>query len=288
MKQACAQIRNLPNAIVIFNETHNSRLVFCLQLLIYWLKPMGTRFQAHYRLTKNLRISAVTGLYVLLSHLAFAQDTNLMDSLRQRLTHAEPEEKAMLWARLSQACSGKQLDLSRQYADSAIQLAQKIDYPEALSKALTYLGYYYYDKGELDSALLQLKKGQAIDREINNKKGIANQMNALSHIYIRQGDYQQALETYQEALQMEREIGNANGISAKLNNIGTLYQELDMYPEAIDYYLQALEVNQASGFDSKAALNHKNIGWIYMLRSDYAKALPHLKLGLSIAEELKD
>lgn len=235
-----------------------------------------------------IRYFFLSALCLWLSIPSPAQDQQKMDSLLRILPGLEDEKKTGIYTFLAMSYSGKNPILSRAYADSAIQLAEVLELPQVKSTGLTYLGYYYFDIGELDSARIAVEEGLRIDREINHTKGIANQYSVLSHIYSRQGNYQKALEIYQEALQLEREIDNTSGISSKLHNIGIVYQTLDMYPEAVAYFLQALEVNEANGFDNKVILNLKSIGWVYMLRGDYEQALPYLHKALSTATAQHD
>src|ERR1044071_5597024 len=56
-------------------------------------------------------------------------------------------------------------------------------YKKHLALLLSNISYIYYQRGELQTTLENLKRSLRLNEELNNKKGIALSLNALGYLY---------------------------------------------------------------------------------------------------------
>lgn len=258
---------------------------------------------------------------------SFAQQT-VIDSLEYVLKAAKEDTAKVNNLNLlcSQYIDSRDLEIAMQYADSALYLADKLDFksgqvnaynnigtifkyksnfPEELKsvlasleickeigdkkgigKAYTSIGTIYYSQGNYSDALKNYLASLKIYEETGNKKGIASSYNNIGVINNYRGNYEEALKNHLASLKIKKEIGDKKGIASSYTNIGIAYENQANYPKAMESYFAALKIFEESGSKSKIAKIHTNLGVTYFNQGNFPKALNSYEAALKIHKEL--
>lgn len=137
--------------------------------------------------------------------------------------------------------------------------------------------------GKLDSAIMLIRQGLTIAREINNKQVEGNLLTTLANCYYDQKDYRQALNYCLQSVDVQKESGIEKSLNKTYNSVCDIYIALGQPKLALEYALKA-----------KDLLNRYNSNHDWIVYYQLAKAYFHLgnkELGESYfqrSNELKD
>jgi tetratricopeptide (TPR) repeat protein len=92
-----------------------------------------------------------------------------------------------------------------------------------------------------------------------NLLGEANALNNIGGTYNAFGETRKALEPFQQALQIQRQLDDKKGLATTLNNMGTAYSHLGDGDRALALYKEALPVFETVGDQRGVETARKNI-----------------------------
>lgn len=210
----------------------------------------------------------------------------------------------------------------------SLRLASKNQQDTNLYKTILKIGSYFYESGELDSALNNYNRGFENAKRTNNKiyacnflikkgtiyreKGIyelsnkalhdaltiaeknnfqqqtANCYNGIAIIYTIQHDFIKALENYNKSLVINKRIKSITGEASIYNNIGLIYLDQKNNTKALKYFIKALDLNKEALNNYGIATNSENIGLIYDELGNSVLAKSYLERALKIWYGNKD
>ncbi|WP_205720105.1 tetratricopeptide repeat protein [Fodinibius halophilus] len=211
-------------------------------------------------------------------------------------------------------------DRAIRFAEQALEIAKKIDYPKGIAKAHRELGYSNGVKGNFETALNHHEKGISYNQKSGDTLGIISQLNDIGNLYKTQTQYDTALEYffqaielseaneldratasisgniglvyfeldneeraqkfYERALEINRRLDNRHGMSINYNNLGLLYGDQGKYEQALEYHFQALKMRRDLEYIIRIANSLNNIGRIYMQQNNYSEAINYLNRAL--------
>lgn len=157
-----------------------------------------------------------------------------------------------------------------------------------VANACNSIGNAYKWQGKYQDALAYFRKGLAIRKKHDSKKGISKSLNEIGLVYELLEMYQLALESHDTSLAISREIKYDQGIATSLQNIGNVYSRLNQLDQALMYLEQSRELK--ANFSDKpdyADLVH-NIGIIYLKKGVYEQALPRFEESFKVREKAGD
>ena len=171
-------------------------------------------------------------------------------------------------------------------------------FPEAVPEAYYGLGLFYYEKGNLDEAISELKHAlalspnyAAIHYNLGNtyvKKGMideaitelrqaidlgmdsADAHNNLGGCYGRKGRLDEAISEFEQAIVLDPRFEDA------YVNLGLTYYRKGMMDKALDQYKKALVIN------ANTARAHYNLAKIYYDKKYYRLAIRHCDRALDL------
>lgn len=258
---------------------------------------------------------------LLASGAAPAQDQPVIDSLLQQLSIAkEDTNKVRLLDELSWQYVGNVPSKAMYYAQEALALAKKINYPRGIAAGYSAVGHVHYEMSEFTQALEAymntVKAGEAMgDRGVvlrvynnisnvygsmgetekcleylfmsveeakraNNKASLGTAYNNIAIVYKRKKEYDKALEYHLQGLAIRKEVGNKKSIAGSLNNLGVLSYEMKQYEKALDYYRQSLEIKIELNDQAGLASTYNNMGQTYNGMKQWEKGLEYNRKGL--------
>ncbi len=174
------------------------------------------------------------------------------------------------------------------YSIDLLEIANKVNDPEAIAFSNFYLGEYYYNSNNYEKAnefyLQSLKLYKNLENSskllhLNHNLGLTNQ-------YLN--NYDKALIYYQEAVRISQLIGNDEESARTYQCIGTLYNDLEKYTLAQNYYEKALDIYRKTNNEEKIAAIYQNIGVLHYNWGDFVESLRYYEKSLHIYESVKD
>ncbi len=217
--------------------------------------------------------------------------TSEIDSLRHILA-STPEmnhTKAWVWNRLAYSLYKINAEESLKYADSALQLAQKIRDTLETANAHRNRGRASWVMGKYRIAQEEYKLALDLFKRLGEKDLISGVLNNLGNIHRAEGNYSLALEQYLQSLKIAEEGSTDDALLAQgfaMNNIGNIYFDLQRFDDAILYHKKTVELGKKVQYLDKLVLclGLSNIGVTLAKQQKHSEAVPYL---LSAIQELE-
>lgn len=184
-----------------------------------------------------------------------------------------------------------------QYLNKSTQVLEKLPQRskktnELLSSLYGKLAYVYRQKSDLDKALVEAKKGLAIQQKIYPKThvGTAETLFIIAGIYKSKRDYKTAEKYQRQSLEMCKALfkGAHPGIAANLNSLSFFLEKQKKFKEAETILQEALQQNrQLYGEKHRSiATAYNNLGNNAFAQKNYSEALKYHQQATAMSEQL--
>jgi len=168
------------------------------------------------------------------------------------------------------------------YANKALQLSIKLNYPYGQADAEVNLGNASIILGKYEVAKSHFEKAKAIFNSLvksdeENKSfiyGLARCYSSLGVIFSQEGNYYEAIDNYQSGLELYIKINHENSISKSYNNIGVVYKSRQNNAKALEYFKKALKIQEKIG-EQTIPVTLTNIGVIYFENNKLQQAFSY-------------
>jgi len=174
---------------------------------------------------------------------------------------------------------------SFEYFYKALELAEKDNLPQYISKCYNGIATLNTTLKQFDSALVYFQKSMTINQKNNNKKGLSSDYNNLGLVYLDQGNNSVALKHFLKAYELNKEEKYTWGIAANSENIGIVYTELKNYPLAMLYYQKALQTWYQNQDWNSVSINLGYIGHSLIKQGRFEEAIDTLTKANILAEK---
>ena len=154
------------------------------------------------------------------------------------------------------------------------------------ARALNGAGVIARSQGDYANARVFLQACLEIQRDLQDRKGMAAVLNSLGVLAQYQGDYDLAFEYHNESLAHRREIGDARDIAVSLNNMAMLAQEKGTFAQAEKLYSEGLTLFKKINDARDIAATLANMGALKNDQGDARQAEAFCRSSLSILKNL--
>lgn len=215
---------------------------------------------------------------------------DLIHSLRELVEQPELEDSLRMDALLELAWSIRSSNPTQamEYAREGLALAEELDYPRVVGRALTDIGLIYWRMGNFSMAYDFFLEARQIQEREGDRFGYARTLASMGIVFSGQGYYDNALEHYFRALRHYEDIDSIARTAKVLNNIGTAYQRQGNYELAEEYHIRSLAIKEEYGDEKGKAFSLNNLGRVNQLRGHYSRALDYYMESLEIREKYQD
>jgi len=226
----------------------------------------------------------------LLSLTVTAEDRQT-DSLQQLLRVSKSDSTRIdALIMLSRTYLYTDLHLSLDYAEQALELAERQQGSEIYASALSNAGVVYFTLGMFEAASRSFYQYLAIQREKDNKQKIAFGLANIGAIHMQMNQFENAEPIYLSALQLLDELTTTDNKGETLpeivtfyNNLGIINRELGKVDTAISYYQKGIHLAKSlSAEDEYLAMLYNNLGNIYIDTQQYDLAFQALQTALDL------
>lgn len=175
------------------------------------------------------------------------------------------------------------------YSQEALELAETIIEPNnslkgSITVSLSSIGSIYQLLEQYDLAIEKYEKSMILQKELDDKQGLAISHQNLGECYEYQGKLEPALKNFRKAL-VYNEIIDANRGKIICNySIAHVYVHLGKINEAIPILENNLLKAISIGDQKIITTIYINLGWALIRLGDYDAAEINLEYGLSLAK----
>ncbi len=233
--------------------------------------------------------SLIGFFYFFIISVAVAQDQRIADSLSSvyKMDTLKGEAKLELLAELS-FNEVNNYQLSLQYAEELIQLAEKNgDY--------AYLSQGYFQKGstqnlvgDLEEALKSLFKSAEIAKRENQIPLEGGAYGAIADIYAISENHKNAMHYYNKAIATLRRTQDYIALASNILNAGDELRNNKKYDSALVYFKESGELFEKVDYATGKAYNLGNIGMVYANTGKNQLAEKNINEAIGILEKSED
>jgi len=224
-------------------------------------------------------------IFVLVSSLT-SFSVEIIDSLENVLKSSKWIDKAKILNDLSKEYSKNDYEKGIQYAESALEIAKKLNSPLEEARAYYNIGEVYRLQNDYTKSLKYNQDALNLFKKATEKTGEADCYVNFGLISAKKGEYDEALNFYEKALEIRIQIKDLKGQSACYNNIGNIYKNRGKYEEAIESFTKAKKIKVEIKDEKGAGISIYNIGNVQFINTDYENALINYQEALKIFEKI--
>lgn len=216
-----------------------------------------------------------------------ADDKYLVDSLQRMHGPAMHDTVRLnLLVELSEKCDEQDILF---FADPAQKLADQILKSDAARQnpalkvrvmnkkalALNNIGILYWQRGNVNGALLFIQLGMKIREQTNDTAGLSESLNNMGELYRLQGNIALALDFLNRSLKVREQIHDTTGIIICLNNLSLIYLQQEDTDRSLGSYNRALRLAEKINDRMNIGFILHNISIVYRSLKDTAHELEY-------------
>jgi len=176
------------------------------------------------------------------------------------------------------------------YSQEALELAETVKNPSvglkrSINVSLNSIGNIYQILEQYDLAIEKFNQSMRLEKELENKLGLAINYQNVGECYEAQGKLEEALDSFQKSLAYNIDIDSEKGKIICNYSIAHVYVHLGKMQEALKLLNKALVAAKPLGDQKIISSIYINLGWTYIQLSNYNLAENNLTKGLRIARE---
>ena len=206
---------------------------------------------------------------IIFGSLIAQNETTYVDTLLMQLdTITEDTSRAKQLNLIAAKVWSHNLTKAAAYAESALELSEKIDFSSGQMVALYNMSVIFRRQGKTNEALETGGDALKIAKQLNNDTYIGRNYNSLGNVYEATGEFDRAVSSFLQAMEAYERIGYMFGQGLVNNNIGIVFKTQEKYEQAkayftkaIDFYSKAKEeyIGQAKSARAQTLMNLGNI-----------------------------
>lgn len=178
---------------------------------------------------------------------------------------------------------------SLDYSQEALELAETVPEPSlglkrSINVSLNSIGNIYQMLEQFDLAIEKFERSMVLEKELDNKLGLAINHQNLGECYEAQGKLELALQNFRKSLVYNEIINSEKGKIICNYSIGHVYVHIGRIPEAIYMFQTNLKRATSLGDQKIITTIYINLGWALIRLGDYDTAQKNLEKGLSLAK----
>lgn len=174
------------------------------------------------------------------------------------------------------------------FSQEALKLAETVTDPSqglkrSINVSLNSVGNIYQMLEQYDLAIEKFEQSMVLEKELDNKLGLAINHQNLGECYEAQGKLELALQNFRKSLVYNEIIDSEKGKVICNYSIAHVYVHLGKVNEAVQILQANLKRALALGDQKIITTVYINLGWALIQLGDYNSADTNLQKGLSLA-----
>jgi signal transduction histidine kinase len=204
-----------------------------------------------------------------------------IDSLKAVLQRSNPDtNKVNLLCRIARLSDGD----TKEYAEQALELSEKLDFISGLAQSNALLGRYYFFREDFAPSLLHLNAALKYAKAIPDYH-----IAGLSCLYLGYNNYQNepasSLEYYLQCIRYSRLAKDRLMESYAYSGIGNLHEKWEDGKGALGYFLLSLNIRKETGSRDEIISSLIETARAYNRMGQYDRSYQLVTQALSLAEK---
>ncbi len=170
---------------------------------------------------------------------------------------------------------------------AALEQSARID-PKLYAQLLADAGVLAFTRSMYVDARDHFRRALAVQRQLNNRAGVASVLNHLGWTAWVSGDLAEGERMSNEAMALHGADGNDVGIALSLNNLAWIAMLRGAYSRAEEYFAQGLARHRARGDQRSVGFSLGWMGLLALRRGDPARATMLHQEALAMLELVAD
>lgn len=229
-------------------------------------------------------------LFVLVHVIPLSAQSEL-DSLKRAYAGIRKEnskEHVDILNEIAWSYRGIQSDSSLKYANTALALANAIQYTEGSIRSINGIGVVYRNRGDYGRALEYYLRAHELAKKTKNNVQINYSTINISNLYYLVGDYEKAMFFGMGGLHTAQALHNDEQIGYSYSNLGKIYCELHQYDESLRNQFIALGIRRKMNHSRNYSGSLREISKVYRLKKMYDSAAIYLAESKKFADKVGD
>ena len=165
------------------------------------------------------------------------------------------------------------LDSALFYNMQAYDLYRELDNTPGKARACYGLLYVYSVKGDLSESERYAALSLNFFEQAGDSRGMINSYSALSYLAKQQKDLRKARGLITQGIEVARSVNDTIPLADALNSLGNIYKDMALFSQAIDTYFEALKLWELKGDSNGISIAYGSIGLMYFYQKEWTKAL---------------
>lgn len=199
-----------------------------------------------------------------------------LDSLEGlALAEQDPKRKAELLNGLALAYLPIDANLTHQYAQEALEIAQANHWEKLLAISQKNIGAYFFSVGAVDTASHYFVLSKAGLEKTGDQVNLAKVLDHLAQIAFYSGNITEAVDCLSSSVKIYEDLNALEGLARTLANLGSVYLSMKQFDNAMSCFRQGQESAEALGDSSVIILMLGKIGIWHTEKGEYDEALTY-------------
>jgi len=220
---------------------------------------------------------------------SYTQAQNKIDSLENVLKNdLADSSRIRILIQLSSLKQYVDFARSREYADEALALAEKLDDPVRKVLAYQNKALQLASSGDYSAALQYDNLSLESDIFLKDSTKIARDYNNIGNDYYDLGEYDDAFFYFTQSHRVASAVRDTFRVLVSLHNVGRVFKELGQYERALDHLNIAKKMSEQQKDAVGIPYAYDEIGDVQLRRHEYDSALITLALALKLTRQLHE
>ncbi|MBI3970565.1 MAG: tetratricopeptide repeat protein [Chloroflexi bacterium] len=178
--------------------------------------------------------------------------------------------------------------LAQERLARSLAIERDIENRQGIAFTSLCLGFLAVEQENPSVARLHLQEARKISAQLGNWSWLGHSLQALADIAIQQDDYEAASGVYEELLAVHRELREPDQFASSLASLGELAREHGDYTAAREHFQESLRIERRLGHQDRIAYALDALGRVALDQRDYATARQHYAEACDIWAALQD
>jgi two-component system, sensor histidine kinase PdtaS len=189
------------------------------------------------------------------------------------------------WLQFSNQALQKNFKLAKNYADSARNLAEKMNYESRIYKAHEQIANAELAAGNSKESFENFNLAYEYYMRSKQKSKAAHMLNRMGECKRLMDDYQTALNYFQQSIKIQTELKDTNEVGSCQISIGVMYAVKGDKASAEKYFNEAIRTFQSIGNHEREHLTLLNMGGMFREFGELEKSIEYSKKAKSYFKE---
>lgn len=177
---------------------------------------------------------------------------------------------------------------SLEYYFKSIELSKRLDDKPSIIRTLRSIGRSYFYLDSIDNAKSYTLQAIELSVESSNRILQAEALLDLADIYTKEFKHEDALKKIYESLSLMEEHGTPSDLVKVYYSLGRQYYNMGEYKKSIENFLKEIEIKESVNDFRGLVSSHHNLGRTHRTIGNFQLALEQYQKSLSISEKLGD